>query len=159
MAPGFGKVINKKVKLNLGCGTDIMPGFINVDIRNIHGIDMVADLLNLPLKNDSAELIFLNDVLEHFVLKTSILVLKECYRVLSDGCDLIIKVEQDKADKITPFVFQEYVYGGQDYFENLHRSGYTPQFLAGICATVGFRRVDLIEKVQNNTNIRMLVKK
>lgn len=157
------KIDNTK-RLNLGCGNDIMEGFINIDIRELSGIDIRADIVRLPIKDSSIELIMLNDVLEHFRLEVSIKVLKECYRALVDDGQLNIRVPDIigltglvKEDKVTAFNYQEFIYGGQDYSKNFHKSGYTPQFLAGICAAVGFRRIDLIEK--EYPNFRMLVKR
>jgi len=47
---------NKQLdKLNLGCGTDIWEGYLNVDIVPFQGVDMVWDLNEtpLPFKDDS----------------------------------------------------------------------------------------------------------
>ena len=148
--------------LNLGCGSDIRPNMTNVDIRDLPGVNKIADIRELPFPDSCTKLIFLEDVLEQFTLNDAIIVLKECFRVLRLGGQLNIKVpdlisltEKVVSDEITPFVYQEFIYGGQDYPENFHKSGYTPQFLSGICFTVGFKRVDLIERA--HPNFRMLV--
>ena len=54
-------------KLHLGCGTRIIPGFINVDIRQVHPeihVDNVATLETI--EDRSVELIYASHVLEHF---------------------------------------------------------------------------------------------
>lgn len=147
----------KPVMLNLGCGADIAEGFINIDVRNIPGIDMRIDIRKLPFENDSADHIRLHDVLEHFPLRIAVDVLKECFRVLKTDMELAIKVpdliglaEKIKRDEITAFDFQEYVYGGQNYQENFHYSGYTSQFLTGILFGIGFKRIDTIQKIDTN---------
>jgi hypothetical protein len=37
-----------KNKLNLGCGTDIMPGHVNMDKLRLPGVNIVHDLNKFP---------------------------------------------------------------------------------------------------------------
>ena len=55
------------MKLNLGCGTNKLEGFVNVDVEPASEPDMVVDLdiLPWPFEDSSAEEIQLNHVLEH----------------------------------------------------------------------------------------------
>lgn len=39
-----------KIRLNLGCGHIPVKGYINVDARDLPGVDVVADISSLPLK-------------------------------------------------------------------------------------------------------------
>lgn len=74
-----------KNKLNIGCGNDIREGFINLDIAQLPGVDVVCDIENslLPFENHSFEYIICCDVLEHVDYPK---VLKEIHRVLKpDG--------------------------------------------------------------------------
>ena len=41
--------INNKTKLHLGCGHDIKPGWINHDLLDLPGVDIVHDLNELGL--------------------------------------------------------------------------------------------------------------
>jgi SAM-dependent methyltransferase len=53
-------------KLNLGCGRDLRPGYVNLDLVKIPGIDVVANLeQSLPFADDSFDEIFTSHVLEH----------------------------------------------------------------------------------------------
>lgn len=53
-------------RLNLGCGRDIRPGYVNLDLARIPGIDVVADLEKpLPFADSSFDEVFTSHVLEH----------------------------------------------------------------------------------------------
>jgi hypothetical protein len=36
------------VKLNLGCGPDIREGYINIDVRELPGVDVCMDISDYP---------------------------------------------------------------------------------------------------------------
>lgn len=68
-------------KLNLGCGTDIRPGFVNLDSADLPGVDVVHDLRELPLPFADGEFdeVVCQDVLEHLEYAP---LLGEIHRVL-----------------------------------------------------------------------------
>ncbi len=80
-------------KLNLGCGLDIKEGggWINLDVANIPGCDVVYNIENLPLPfpNNHFEEILCNDILEHIEYTS---VLKDLHRVLAPGGIMHIRV-------------------------------------------------------------------
>lgn len=57
------------IKLNLGCGDLILPGFVNLDYIPGPGVDIVCNFEKTPLnevfKSDLFDFIFMKDVLEH----------------------------------------------------------------------------------------------
>lgn len=71
-------------RLNLGCGTDVRPGFVNLDVAALPGVDVVHDLdvLPLPFEDETFSEIVCQDVLEHVDL---VGVLRECHRILRIG--------------------------------------------------------------------------
>lgn len=77
-----------KLRLNLGCGKDIRPGYTNVDFYETSGPIAVHDLSNIPWpwKDRSAEEILMLDFLEHFPYSMTDTILMETWRVLDiDG--------------------------------------------------------------------------
>jgi predicted SAM-dependent methyltransferase len=54
-------------RLNLGCGTDIRAGWINLDRSALPGVDVAHDLeqLPLPFPSESFDYVLCEDVLEH----------------------------------------------------------------------------------------------
>ncbi len=55
------------MKLNMGCGKDILRGYINVDLRPLPGIDVAHDLNRFPypFKDNTFDEIYCNNILEH----------------------------------------------------------------------------------------------
>lgn len=78
-------------KLNLGCGHDIRPGYLNLDNAPLDGVDVVHDLtvLPLPFSDNEFEEILCKDVLEHLEYMP---LMAELYRVLTPGGILHIQV-------------------------------------------------------------------
>lgn len=82
------------MKLNLGCGTDIRDGYVNVDFRQTHPSVVQVDLSKFPwpFEDDSADEILMLDFLEHFPYAQTKLILLECYRLLKMDGTLVVQV-------------------------------------------------------------------
>jgi len=76
---------NGPVRLHLGCGTNHLPGWVNVDLFGMHP-DLHWDLRwRLPFPDDSATAVVLEHVVEHFALDEVVSLLDDCRRVLRPG--------------------------------------------------------------------------
>lgn len=76
--------------LYIGCGHDRMEGFIHVEInlgKNKSGMpDIVADISDyIPFPDNSVDLIFSRDTMEHLTYAEFVNCLIECHRILKKG--------------------------------------------------------------------------
>lgn len=86
-------------RINLGAGNDPTPGFVNVDMLDLPGIDVVHNLMDFPypFEDESAAEIRAIDVLEHLDHYTAdrrpsvIAFIEECHRILKPGGELYIQ--------------------------------------------------------------------
>ncbi len=80
------------MKLNLGCGKVLLSDCVNVDYKNLEGVDEIVDLEETPWKweKDSVDSLYLLHFIEH--VRNPLAVLLECHRVLKPGGTLFIKV-------------------------------------------------------------------
>lgn len=86
------------MRLNLGCGSDIMPGFVNVDITRTADEVTVWDLDCAPWPFDAAtcESVVAIDVFEH--VDKPLTFMNEAWRVLSPGGTLFMQTPHYDAE-------------------------------------------------------------
>jgi SAM-dependent methyltransferase len=81
------------MKLDLGCGAKKQAGFLGVDCRPFHGVDIVADLTQTwPWENGSVDEVFCSHFVEHLKPHHRIHFVNELYRVLKGGGEAVIIV-------------------------------------------------------------------
>ena len=90
------------MKLNLGCGTHKLDGFVNVDKFAIWEPDEVVDLevFPWPWPDNSMEEVVISHVLEHLGQGTEVYfaIIKELYRVCRDRAEVRIAVPHPRHD-------------------------------------------------------------
>lgn len=164
----------KQKKLNLGCGKDYRPGWVNVDAVAAVRPDVVHDLAEpLPFADQTFSLVLAQDILEHFTKEMVVEVIREIARVLIVGGQLEVRVpnlndiiERFADDEATR---NEFIYGTT--FETgifgAHKVGFTPVGLVAMMEQVnlqliGINRVETnfvarFKKVLPNKKVRQLV--
>jgi hypothetical protein len=152
---------SEQVRLNLGCGDKILPGYINVDVvasRAGREPDVICDLHDLTaFADDSADEIMAIHVVEHFWRWEVDAILKEWLRVLKPGGRMVLECPNllaacrellehpdsaaghDQSAQRTMWVF----YGDPAWRDPLmtHRWGYTPASLGALMRAVGLHDI------------------
>ena len=79
-------------RLNLGCSNQILDGWVNVDCRQLTGVDKIQDLDNKhwDWPDGSVDEILMSHCLEH--VKDPLAALRECRRVLKVDGKITIRV-------------------------------------------------------------------
>jgi SAM-dependent methyltransferase len=130
--------IDKGVKLNLGCGNEILDGYINIDRYNNTGnVDLSCDLGALPFPDGSVDEIYTSHVFEHIEINDIYGVMSEWRRVLRDkgrlkmylpNLEHEVRVWLDTPDDRKWFEVHR-IFGSQSHPGNTHFSGHNPASL------------------------------
>tara|TARA_B100001250_G_C19522998_1_gene666816 strand:+ start:88 stop:648 length:561 start_codon:yes stop_codon:yes gene_type:complete len=90
------------MKLNLGCGSNILSSYTNLDKFDYYKPDIVHDLeiFPYPFKNDSVDEVLLSHVLEHIGQDPNVFnnIIKELYRICKHNSIIEIKVPHPRHD-------------------------------------------------------------
>jgi SAM-dependent methyltransferase len=80
--------------LDLGCGEKKVEGAVGLDNVALSDVDIAHDLLDFPypIENESYDIIYLRNVIEHFYLNDIEKILNECFRILVLGGMLYVTV-------------------------------------------------------------------
>ena len=139
------------VKMHLGSGNVILPGFINLDIRREANPDIIADVKKLPFNDNSFNLVYSSHILEHFPRNETEELIREWVRVIKEGGELRLSVpsiEQliliyKESKKLETIIGP--LYGGQDHSFNFHHTIFDEPALKGLmlkCGLVAIHRWD-----------------
>lgn len=157
------------LKLNLGCGNDYREGYLNVDIRNIPRLDIkwhVDDLIEYVRDQSAVEILAL-DILEHFPIREVSKALDEWVRMLAPGgilqikvpdLDILAKTLHDYSNNTAEIRHMvDRLYGGQDYPQNFHKSGFNLTLLKQLLEKE--RGLKIIKVHRENCNIHVHAQK
>jgi len=156
------------IKLNLASGENIKKGYINTDIREIQGINLVIDheKYPLPFEEGIVSEIICQDFLEHISWRKTRWFLAECHRVLKPKGKIYIQTPDLEviAKKIIldpnfewggikqPEAIGFWVYGRQDEWGGFHKAGFTIPILKKLLEEIGFE----VERIENDGGSNIL---
>ena len=92
------------MKLNLGCGDNLLDGYINVD-KYDKAADVQADITELPYEDNSVDKIVAYQVIEHVPYNLNDKLFAEIYRVLKPAGTAIL--ETPDIDVVAVKILQE----------------------------------------------------
>lgn len=151
--------VTPKVNVNLGCGSHIIPGWINIDDYVLADKDFLrGDAREIPLESNSVDYLLCDNVLEHIAMMDVPMVLYEIRRVLKRGGRAVIivpdfrsavnqwlAIEHDR--NFNPIIYQylsEVIYGNQNHEGEFHRVAMSPGFLHYNLSMVGLKNHELV---------------
>jgi SAM-dependent methyltransferase len=78
------------VKLDVGCGTCKLAGFVGMDAHHLPGVDIVHDLTVFPwpIQDQAVEQIWCSNVIEH--LPDTVATMNEFHRIAKKDCRVFI---------------------------------------------------------------------
>lgn len=136
------------VKIHLGCGARIIPGFVHIDAIAYPHVDHVCAIDRMPfLQDESAVMIYACHVLEHFQRREVDRVLREWHRILQKGGLLRLAVPNFAAISA---VYQKtgnldllhgLLFGRQNYLYNFHYAVWDYATLSVALAKAGFHSI------------------
>ena len=146
------------LRLNVGAGHIVRNEYLNVDSRELPGIDIVADVRELPFDEEEVAEIYSAHLLEHFPLEElRRVVLPRWASLLEDGGKLVAVVPDvetmvaECAAGRMPFEdFVLVMYGGQEYEGDFHYSGFSEETLTHLMEEAGLEDVKVIEEGRRN---------
>ena len=139
------------LKLNLGCGNDYRPGYLNVDFNDSHKVDLISDVMNLSkIKDLSCVEVLAQDVLEHIQRCRCLTALKEWNRVLKINGILKIRVPsvidlvnllslKNNESVESQINLIKCLFGTQGYVGDFHYNGFTKTLLEFYLHESGFK--------------------
>ena len=125
-------------KLHIGCGKNILPGYTNLDMVRLPGVDVVHDLEKFPypFKDETFDLIDAHQVLEHVTDLCG--VMKELSRILEKGGTLRVDVPHFTSNSayMDPTHVRFFAYTTFDFFVKNHYDGITYDYEMGYFSTL-----------------------
>lgn len=157
----------KIIKLNLGCGTEKLLGYVNIDVEKKCKPDVLCDFTaqKLPFKGVSEIVLF--HTIEHINKKLHSRILRECWRVLKPDGRIIISypeflkcVKNWRTNYRGMKEFWEHtIFGRQLYPSDFHVCiMHTPDFL-DVLKDCGFKdTVSIVETLEPHNTVVTAVK-
>jgi predicted SAM-dependent methyltransferase len=138
------------MKLHVGCGRKILPGYVHVDTQPYNHVDHVCDMMKLDdiIKKDSVDEIYVCHALEHVPRGKAQEVLKTFYDILKEGghlrvsvpdFDAVVKRYNENENNVEEL--QGLMVGGHRDKYDVHTHVFTFKWLKTMLKDVGFKDI------------------
>lgn len=146
------------VRLNLGCGHLIDAERLNVDTRELPGVDLLADVADLPFDPGTLAEIHAAHLLEHFpeqYLRDRLLpywhgLLRPDGELRLIVPDALAMLDAYREGRTTFADLRLVTFGGQDYDGDFHYTMFSPDSLKALLERGGFRSSELVTRARAN---------
>ena len=147
-----------ELRLNVGSGSFSVEGYLNVDARAIDGVDVVAEVGDLPFDDRSVAEVRSSHVLEHFpeeelrrrVLPHWVAKLRPGGTLLAIVPDAVSMMEAWSKEAMTFEDLRQVTFGGQDYEGDFHFTMLSVASLTGLLVEAGLVDVEVVELGRRN---------
>jgi predicted SAM-dependent methyltransferase len=150
------------LRVNVGCGHIPLAGYLNTDMRDLPGVDVVADAAGLPFDPGTVAEVHSAHLLEHFPIEhLRRMVLPHWRKLLRQGGALRAIVPDAEA-MLADFAagqmsfddLREVTYGLQDYDGDYHFTMFSRDQLATLLREAGFADVAFAAQGRRNGKCR-----
>jgi predicted SAM-dependent methyltransferase len=146
------------IRLNLGCGHISLPDYLNVDRRALLGVDIVAEVDDLPFEPGEVEEIYSSHLIEHFTQEHLRRELLPYWLGLLKAGGHFRAVVPDAQAMTKAFLngecrFEQYrqvTFGGQDYDGDFHYNMFNTDSFTKLLGEAGY--VDIRVVAENRPN-------
>ena len=140
-------------RVNLGCGGRPRDGYVNVDIREVPGVDIVADVRDVEkIGVGQYNFLLAEHILEHFSFRDTVMLLTDWRSLLVPNGGFQIDVPNGEwqvraaaSGEIDWEQFVYYAYGEQDYPQNCHYTSFSQASLKNALEDAGFVDVSVTD--------------
>ncbi len=139
------------LRLNLGCGHLPKDGYVNVDMRELPGVQVVAPVDRLPFAQGELDGLHSEHLLEHFPLEQlTRALLPYWYSLLRPGGEFRAVVPDGpgmidayNAGEVSFDELRAVLYGGQEYEGDFHFTAFSADSLKVLLESAGFADVQI----------------
>lgn len=150
------------LRVNVGCGHIPIEGYLNTDMRDLPGVDVVAEAAGLPFEPGTVAEIHAAHLLEHFPIEHLRRVVLPHWRGLLRPGGVLHAIVPDAEAMLADFAagemsfddLREVTYGLQDYEGDYHFNMFSRDQLAGLLREAGFVDVDFAAQGRRNGKCR-----
>ncbi|MGT0247060.1 DUF4214 domain-containing protein [Burkholderia pyrrocinia] len=146
------------LKLNIGCGHIPLADHVNVDSRELPGVDIVAEATRLPFGNGEVSVLRAAHLLEHFPQEQLRREVLPYWRSLLKPGGTLHVIVPDAEHMFAEYYrgtysyenFRTVLFGGQDYGGDFHYNMLMPDQLSMLLREAGFETVRWLARGRKN---------
>lgn len=159
----------KQNRLNVGCGRNIIKGWLNLDMTMLAGVDIIADLdacaeTPLPIEDNTIDEFLLSHIIEH--IKSPLPLMQELWRIAKPSAKLVVRVPHGASDDAweDPTHLRAYFAGSFGYFSQPYywRADYgyrgdwrcnAVTFVVPKQLVIGLQPAEILHKINTQRNV------